>query len=591
MSPRAPQELERVLDAYMSSTLDGSRICGRYERLAVERHGRLLRDGPARGLRFNRHRGLRACWWIEHNLRFSKGERSGKPFLLEGWQAFVVASIFGWERCIDGRWIRAVRDAYVTMARKQGKSELAAAIALVMLLTGGASQNPRTKRPVLEAGAEIYSAATTKDQAAICWRAGYWMARKSPELRKRLDLPRKPTAGGRYNIALSETDSFFRAVSADSDTLDGLGPYCVVVDELHAHPTGGVWDVLGSGMGARREPLRLGITTAGKDRSGVCGQVEDDAIKVLHGVYEDDTLFAFICQLDESDDPFDERVWPKANPNLGVSVFLHDLRAQAKKAEQNSARRNEFLRKRVNFWTSGDTAWLPVEKWDLCAGTVNPEAMRGRPCYLGVDLASTRDTTAVVGVWPLDDGKYAVWPWIFVPLETISDHEIRGPKEREHLEAWVRDGLVTATPGETADYDAIWARILECQERYQIREVVFDLWASMYLTNRCEQIGLEAVRFGQGYKSMSPAMKDAETLICHTSPGGAPAPLILHSGHPVLRWQFSNVAAKIDPAENIKPDKSERTRRIDGIVAMLMALSRARAGQNQAPTAWVASVG
>lgn len=594
--PRDGAALAACLTDYIDGVLAGTIMASTHVVLGVKRHVRNRAEGEARGLRWNQQRALRACWWIEHYLCFSKDEWAGRPMILQPWQVFVVASIFGWERIVDGVWVRAIRTAYISLARKNGKTELAAAIALLMLLTGGASWDPRTKAPVLRAGREIYSAATKRDQAAICWKAAYRIIKRSPKIRKLLDIPRKSSSGERYNITHIDTDSIFRALASDDETLDGLGPYCAVIDELHAHKTGGVWDVLKTGMGAQREPLQLAITTRGKDPDGICGEVENDCIKILNGVYEDDTVFAFIACLDDDDDAWDETVWPKSNPNLGVSVHIDGLRLDARAAENNPRRRVEFLRKQMNLWTSGDSAWLNVAKWDACRGIVDLEALRGTPCYVGVDLASTRDTTAVCAIWHVGD-KYLVRAWIFVPADTIDDPEIRGPRERELLAGWVREGLVIGTPGEAVDYDYTWAKIVELQEAYGIKEAVFDSWAALYLTNRCEQIGIQPVRFGQGYKSMSPAMKEAESMICHCDQEvvnevvvTTPAPLLVQDGDPVLRWQFTNVATKIDPAENIKPDKQTRTKRIDGVVAMLMALARARADQESSVHAWVARV-
>lgn len=445
----------------------------------------------------------------------------------------------------------------MSVARKNGKSELAAAIGLVFLYPaldlGG------------EIGGEVYSAATKRDQAAIVWRQAAGMVRKSPTLKREVAVH-----DSRYNLAQHETESRFEAVAADANTLDGLGPLCAIVDEYHAHPNSAVFDVLESGMGARREPLMLVITTAGGKREGACWDLETDGIKALEGIGENegtaDDLFIFIARPDEGDDWALESTWRKANPNFGVSVHAEGIRIACDVAKRKPSARNEFLRKRLNLWTEGDVAWLGLDRWDACASGVDLEALRGTPCYVGIDLSSTRDTTAVVAVWPLEGGTFAVAPWIFVPADTISD---RGPRERRLFEAWVRDGFVTATSGDMVDYDAVWQRLLELNERYGIREAVFDRWQASALVGKCEQVGITTVAFGQGYKDMSPAMKLAETLIGRGE--------IAHGGHPVLRWMFSNVSVKRDPADNVKPDKSRSVDRIDGVVAMLMGLQRASA--------------
>jgi phage terminase large subunit-like protein len=443
-------------------------------------------------------------------------------------------------------------------------------------MTGGAAVAGDRWAPL--EGAELYSAATTHEQAAISWRAAAKIAKRSPEIRARLDVPAKIAKTSRFNIAYHDASAFFRALAADSDTLDGLNPYLAIVDELHAHKDGTLLDVLESGMGSRLEPLLLMITTAGADADGVCGDVERDAIKILRRDYSDDSvgddIFVLICRIDEDDDRFNPAVWPKSNPNLGVSVTLEGIQAQAAAASREPRKLNEFLRKQLNLWTAGVDAWLPAGRWEASSTApdgslreVDLEALRGKQCYVGVDLGSTNDTTSVSAVWPLDDGEFATWLWTFVPEETIADHSIRGPRERELLQQWVRAGLVTATPGDMVDYDAVWQQILNIHDRYGIAEAAFDRWSASSLFGRCEQVGITAVPFGQGYASMSPAMKFAETIIGHRK--------LIHGGHPVLRWMVSNTAAKCDPAGNIKADKSQRTRRIDGTVAMLMGLGRA----------------
>jgi phage terminase large subunit-like protein len=300
---RKPDELEAAAVAYIGGVVDGSIVTGRLVRLAMERHMRdlnYIRDHPdgARALRFNRGRGKRAMWWMEHRLRFSKGEWAGKPFRLSDWQAAIVFLLFSWERLVDGRWIRRFRTAYLSMGRKQGKSELCAAIGLLMLFLPAES----------EPGAEIYVAATKRDQAAIVWRAAASMVRKSPVLRREAGIH-----DNRQNISHYPSEGRFETVSSESDTLDGLNPLLGIIDEYHAHPDSRVFDVIESGMGARREPLMIVPTTAGDRRQGACWDLETDAIKILEGIGEEvgagDDLFAYIARLDEGDDWAHEAVW------------------------------------------------------------------------------------------------------------------------------------------------------------------------------------------------------------------------------------------------------------------------------------------
>ena len=463
----------------------------------------------------------------------------------------------------------------MSVARKNGKTELAAMIALLMIATGGAAQASSGKwAPV--PGAEAYSAATTKDQAALCWRAGATILRRSPDVRSQFEIRH-----GRYVVYHPESDAVFKALSAEADTLDGLGPYCAIVDELHAHPDGTVWDVLSTGMGAQREPLQLAITTAGSNAEGICWEVEQDVERILEGIYEDDSVFGMIFRGDDEDDAFDEGTWRKSNPNLGVSVILDGLRIDAKTAESNPARRNEFLRKRLNRWTSGETAWLNLDVWDKCDQSFDEADLKRRRCFVGYDLSSTRDTTAMVAVWPLKDGTLAVKRWVFVPADSIDDNEIRGPRERELMKRWVQDGLVIATPGDALDYDAVWQQTINLADKYGIEMSIFDRWHSSSLTAQCEQVGIERVGHGQGYKDMSPAMNETEVVLRRK--------LLRHGGDPVLRWMFSNLSIMTDPAGNIKPTKRKSNLRIDGMVALFMAVHTARSAPKHGSQIFVSS--
>lgn len=557
---RAPDELQAAVDQYVDGVLSGHVVAGRLVRLAAERHVRDLeyaRANPSgvRALRFNTKRALRACWWIEHRLRFSKGEWAGKPFVLSSWQLFIVWCVFGWERKSGERWLRRFRTAYVSVARKNGKTELAAAIGLLMLILPGEA----------ETGGEIYSAATKVDQAAICWRAAAGMARRAPLLKRELGIH-----DSRHNLVCYENESKFETVSSDSDTLDGLGPLLGIVDEYHAHPDSRVYDVLESGMGARREPLMLVITTAGAKRDGACWNLETDATKILEGLGEQegtgDDLFAFIARLDDADDPFDERAWPKANPNLNVSCHVEKLHIAARVARRRSDALNEYLRKHMNLWTEVSTAWVPMPEWDACAGSVDPEALRGERCYTGVDLSAISDYTAGVAVFPPTDRRptWDVLCGFWVPAETLIE---RSRTDRVPVNRWAEEGLVTATPGNVIDQDAVKMWLLNLRERYDVVEVPMDPHNATKLQSELQALNFAVVSMRQGWVTMSPAIKQTEMLIRQG--------VIRHGGHPVLRWMFSNVALKRDANDNLSLHKGRSADRIDGVVALVMAIGRA----------------
>ncbi len=568
---REAHEIEADVRAYVAGVLDGSVVAGRLARLAVERHERDLaycaehgEDGGPRGLRFNAQRARRACWWLEARLRFSKGEWAGKPFRLAPWQAFVVWALFGWERFVDGRWIRRFRTGYLSVARKNGKSELVAAIGLLMV-NGYVAEGRLWEA---EPGGEVYAAATKVDQAAIVWTAAASMVRKSALLRKEIGVH-----DSRHNLAHYSLEGKFETVSSDSDTLDGLSPLLGIIDEYHAHPNSGVYDVIESGMGARREPLMLVPTTAGEKRQGACWDLETDAIKILEGIGENegtgDDLFAFIARLDDGDDAFNEAAWLKANPNLGVSIHLEKLRIAARVAKRRPGALNEYLRKHMNLWTEVSTAWLPMPAWDACsdptphAQEIEQDGLRGEKCFVGVDLSAVCDYTAGVAVFPPSEKRpfWDVLTSFWIPAETLID---RAQTDRVPVNRWIEDGLVTATSGGVVDQDAVKLWLIGLRERYDVAAVPMDPHNATKLQSELQALGFTVVNMRQGWATMSPAIKQTEILLRQK--------LIRHGGNPVLRWMFSNVALKRDANDNLSLHKGRSADRIDGMVALVMGV-------------------
>ena len=561
MDPRTPRELERVARQFARKVLDGTLVVGRLQRLAVVRNRRDLQTGKKRGLRFNSKRGIRAVWWVEHRARLSKGKLAGKPFVLQPWQAWVLWVAFGWERKVRGEWKRRYRTLYLSMARKNGKTEMIAALGLMFLFPalGG------------EVGGEVYSAATKRDQAAICWKHAAAMVKKSPELRAEISIH-----DSRHNLSCLSSESKFEAVASDSTTLDGLGPLLVIIDEYHEHPTSDVKDVLESGQGARHEPMTIVITTAGGKRDGPCWDLEQDAIKTLEARDENDIdaddLFAFICRLDEGDgknvkgdDPFDEKAWPKANPNLGVSIQLDFLRIEAKVAKRQPRKRNEFFRKHANLWTEVSTAWLPMLDWDACAAPVKLRPNTGRRAWVGLDLSSTSDYTAGVALLePDDDDMWDVLPHFWIPAETLMERE---HTDRTPIGRWVEHGLVTATSGNVVDQDAVKDWLLNLREQYDVVEVPMDPHNATKLQTELQALGFPVFSMRQGWVTMSPAIKQTETWIKQKK--------LRHGGNPVLRWMFGNVALKRDQNDNLALHKGRSADRIDGMVGLCEAVGRA----------------
>lgn len=532
-------------ERYAQQVTRGQITVGKYHRLFVERHLRDLKQGAKRGLHFDPSAAERVIRFFSF-LHHSKGEWTGRPIALEPWQQFVLAVTFGWKRA-DGT--RRFREAYNEIARKNGKSTLAAGIGNYMLIADG------------EGGAEVYSAATKKDQAKIVHDEATRMVKASPGLSSRIGAVRN-------NLHVPGTASKFEPLGADEDTMDGLNPHAVIIDELHAHKGRGLYDVLKTALGARRQPLLFSITTAGHDRQSVCWELHDYAQKVLDGSVEDDTFTGFLCGIDEDDDWQDPAVWVKANPNLGVSVKFESLESAAKRAAEIPGEQNAFRRLRLNQWTEQATAWLTADLWSRNGEPVDRAALVGRPCFGGLDLSSTTDVAAFVLVFPPTeaDPLWRVWPTFWLPDEDLKK---RGDRDRVPYPDWERDGFLRLTEGNVTDYDVVRADIREIVEdlKVDLRELAYDRWNATQLVTQLADDGVTMVPFGQGFQSMSAPTKELAKLLLSGE--------IAHGNHPVLRWMAANVAVKEDPAGNLKPDKAKSRQRIDGIVALIMALGRA----------------
>jgi len=512
-------------------------LTGELVRLACQRHLADLDDGAARGLRWDPDAAQHALDMFGY-LTHHKGEWAGEPIRLEPWQAFVIGSAFGWYRADGTRRFRLV---YTEVARKNGKSTIAAGIGLYLAFFDG------------EPGAEVYAAATKRDQARIIWDDARRMVLASAGLRRRITA---------YvaNLHDIRSGSKFEPLGADSDSMDGLNVHGAIIDELHAHRTRDVWDVLETASGSRRQPLRWVITTAGSARESIWGELRDDAVRVLEGT-PDDAQLVYIATLDEGDDPFDEALWPKANPNLGVSVKVGDLREQAERARRVPGRLNAFLRLRMNVPTQAASRWLSRASWD--ANAAEPAVRPGAACYGGLDLASTRDLSALVLVFPAADGALDVLARFWCPEEGIA--------ERSRIDAvpyadWARDGYLRATEGNVTDYDVIREDIKTLAETYAIEGIGYDRWNASHLMTQLVGDGAPMVPTGQGFADLSAPSKELEKLIL----GGR----LRHGGHPILAWMADHVEVDEDAAGNIKPSKRRSTERIDGIVALVMAIRR-----------------
>ncbi|MHC4592989.1 MAG: terminase large subunit [Planctomycetota bacterium] len=522
--------------AYAEAAASAEIVVGRLVRLACERH---LRDLRRDDIYFDEEAADFAIEFFSH-LKHSKGEWAGQQFVLEPWQMFIVGCLFGWKRA-DGD--RRFRVSYTEVARKNGKSTLSAGIGL---LTAFFDDEP---------GAEVYAAATKRDQAKIVWGEAKAMVNASPALKQRISV----LVG---NLNREADRQKFEPLGADADSTDGLNIHGAIIDELHAHKTRAMWDVIETATGARRQPLTFVITTAGYDRRTICWEQRDYAVKLLEGIFEDDTFFAYIATIDEDDDWRDPAVWPKANPNLGVSVKMDDLERKCEKAKQVPGEINAFLQLHMDVWTTQSTRWLSDEMWEACDGVVDAEELKDGACFGGLMASTTFDIAALVLYFP--EG-HEVLSWFWVPAERIPD---RVQKDMVPYDEWEREDYITATQGNVIDFATIRAKVNELGEVYDIRELAMKRWNTPQLQTDLMDDGFDEriVLVGDGYKDMSPGTRELEKLLVEKK--------LRHGGNPVLRWMASNIAIRMDPEERIRPDKAASTERYDGIEALIIAISR-----------------
>lgn len=491
--------------------------------------------------------GERVCAFFEKVLKHSEGQWAGEPFELMEWERNdVLMPLFGWKRA---NGTRRFRRGYVEIPKKNGKSAIASGVALYLLVGDN------------EPGAEVYCAASDRQQASIVFNAAAAMVRKSSVLSKRLEVHRSTKT-----ISYLSEGSTYRALSADAGSNEGLKIHGLIFDELHTQKNRDLFDALTYGGAARRQPLLFAITTAGVyDPESVCWLEHDYATKVRDGILPDTSYFTYIRSADKDDDWADEKTWFKANPSLGVTITLESFREDFQKARNSPAQENAFRRYRLNQWVQQETRWLQIEKWDACnAHPLTAGEVSRRTWTLGVDLSSKIDLTALVAVSNEDENhEIAVKCWFFMPEDRAVERE---KEDRVPYTAWARAGLVELTPGNVVDYDFVEARTKEIIRELHINEVCFDPWNAQQFANHIQGSGTTCIEVRQGYATLSEPTKVLERLVV--------AGKLRHGGNPVLRWMASNVAVDIDPAGNIKPSKAKSTQRIDGIAALVTAMSR-----------------
>lgn len=480
-------------------------------------------------------------------LCHTKGTWAGKPFKLLDWQEQIIRDLFG---TVKPNGYRQFNTAYIEIPKKNGKSELAAAVALLLCCGDG------------EQRAEIYGCAADRGQATIVFDVAADMVRMCPALNKRCKI-----LTSQKRILFTPTNSFYQVLSAEAYSKHGFNIHGVVFDELHTQPNRKLFDVMTKGSGdARMQPLYFLITTAGTDTHSICFETHQKALDILEGRKIDPTFYPVIYGAGDTEDWTDPKIWLKANPSLGETIGMDKVEAACESAKQNPGEENSFRQLRLNQWVKQSVRWMPMDKWDACAYPVNEEMLEGRICYGGLDLSSTTDLTSFCLVFPPEDEDepYYVLPYFWVPEDTL---ELRVKRDHVPYDLWHRQGYLETTEGNVVHYGYIEKFIERLGERFNIREIAFDRWGAVQMVQNLEGMGFTVVPMGQGFASMSPPTKELMKLTLEKK--------LAHGGHPVLRWNMDNIFIRTDPAGNIKADKAKSTEKIDGAIACIMALDRA----------------
>lgn len=502
---------------------------------------------------FDQRKADRVINFIQ-SLRHTKGQFYGKRFELLPWQRSIVSDLFGTVRDEDPTR-RQYKTGYVEIPKKQGKSELGAAIALNMLCNDD------------EQRAEVYGCAADRNQASLIYDVACDMVRQSPMLLKRIKL-----VPSTKRMVYLPTASVYQVLSADVSSKHGLNVSACIFDELHTQPTRALYDVMTAGSGdARRQPLYFFMTTAGTDRNSICWEVHQKALDLIEGRKRDPRFYPVVYGLPIDEDWKDEANWYKANPSLGYTIDIEAVRDQFREALESPAKENNFRQLRLNQWVAQAIRWMPMDKWDACQRDYDLSDLAGRECYAGLDLSSTSDLTALVLVFPplTEDEPYLIYPLFWMPEDNIPK---RVNQDHVMYDVWAAKGYMQTTEGNVLHYGKIVQDIVELGKRYNIKEIAYDRWGSPMMMQALDAEGFKVIPFGQGYRDMSPPTKELERMVLTHK--------LAHNGHPVLRWNMDNVFVRTDPAGNIKMDKDKSTEKIDGAVALVMALDRATRGDD-----------
>lgn len=549
---------------YANKVTSGEIVACNMVKLACKRFLNDIEHGHERGLKFDEKAADHAIKFFDflHHIKGEWARPPAKQIKLELWQKFITANIFGWKKKAGSEWVRRFNTAYIEVARKNSKTTMAAGWAGYLFFADG------------EPGAEVYSVGTKKEQAQISFDTFKGMVRKSPELSSRIEVLRN-------NLSIEATNSKFEPVSSDDKTLDGLNIHGAICDEVHEWKNRNLWDVIETATGSRQQPLQIAITTSGTDRESICYEQHEYVEKILKGLIEDDSYFGIIYTIDTKEKTFnedqegdnwqDESVWIKANPNLGVSVKLDDLRRKAKKAAEIPAAQNNFLRKHMDVWTQQVDRWIDLSLWD--DNNIRPikeENLLKQSCFGGVDLSSVSDLTVWTMLFPSENNILDILIRVWCPESRLFDTRNR---YRDSYQAWKKQGFLFTTAGDAIDYDFIRAQIVADSQKFEIDSISVDRLFqgyefSMKLNDELggSEKAPKVIACGMGYMSMAGPCLEMEKRLLNRQ--------LNHGGNPILRFMADNVCVSIDPAGNKKPNKAESQGKIDGIIGILLGLDR-----------------
>lgn len=516
------------------------------------------RDEP--GARFDPER-VDKVLSVFRNLRHTKGRLAGKPLIPDPWQvAYILAPVAGWVHYDDdlAMYVRIIRTLYVELPRKNGKSTIAGGIGIYLTTADG------------EQGAQVIAAATRLEQAQFVFDPIKQLAEKAPALKRHVKTYKA-------KIVHPRTGSYFQPVANAGDAQHGADLHGGIVDELHLHKTNDLVEAIETGTGSRAQPLIVFITTADASRKETPYDRKRSLVEQLaRGALTDPTTYGVIWAADEraeNFDPYSEATQRAANPGFGISPTRAFLRQAAVKAQQSPADHASYMRLHLGIRTRQATKYLDLDAWDRNASIVVEDRLAGRQAFGGLDLASTSDLCALCWLFPDEHGGYdALWR-LWTPVDNLAALDKRTAGAAS---GWAKQGILTTTPGNVADYDYIEAQILADAAVFDVQEIAYDRWNSSQLVNNLMAEGAPMVTIGQGYASLSSPTKELQRLVLQ---GTEAAPIVRHGGNPAMRWMVDNFAVSLDAAANVKPDKANAADKIDGVAALIMALARTIDGE------------